>query len=145
MSIPKIAWSSFWVPLPFFGTDFITPIFRTIYRRSDSSDLSFCRKTWKLVTASLKFFLRKRGWQQSSFYSSFKFFCNYLILKGLSKMLIFKKINNFNMLHKFQEKTWNSSFIPIAFVWIVLSFILRIHLLRFLLLKLPYVTILSQF
>jgi len=28
-----------------------------------------------------------------------------LILKGLSKMLIFKKINNFNMLHKFQEKT----------------------------------------
>ena len=26
-------------------------------------------------------------------------------------MLIFKKINNFNMLHKFQEKTWNSSII----------------------------------
>jgi len=38
-------------------------------------------------------------------HSSFKFFCNYLILKGLSKMLSFKKINNFNMLHKFQEKT----------------------------------------
>jgi len=28
-----------------------------------------------------------------------------LILKGLNKMLSFKKINNFNMLHKFQEKT----------------------------------------
>jgi len=28
-----------------------------------------------------------------------------LILKGLSKMLSFKKINNFNMLHEFQEKT----------------------------------------
>ena len=26
-------------------------------------------------------------------------------------MLSFKKINNFNMLHKFQEKTWNSSII----------------------------------
>jgi len=32
-----------------------------------------------------------------------------LILKGLNKMLSFKKINNFNRLHKFQEKTWNSS------------------------------------
>ena len=41
----------------------------------------------------------------STYHSSFKFFCNYLILKGLSKMLSFKKINNFNMLHKFQEKT----------------------------------------
>ena len=42
---------------------------------------------------------------ENKFHSSFKFFCNYLILKGLSKMLSFKKINNFNMLHKFQEKT----------------------------------------
>jgi len=62
---------------------------------------------WGVILESVKE-QKKRSDQKSAgvfcfflFDSSFKFFCNYLILKGLSKMLSFKKINNFNMLHKF--------------------------------------------